>query len=68
MDVFPWDFVDSMPQSARWPGHLSSTNNMNVKMIHWLSTITSIIDHWNENIKQLKNYTNMSALGLSFVL
>ena len=37
--------------SAWWPWHLSSTKNVDMKMINWLGSIPSIIDDWKQTEK-----------------
>ena len=37
--------------SAWWPWHLSSTKNVDMKMINWLGSIPSVIDDWKQTEK-----------------
>ena len=43
-----WDLV----ALSWWPAHLSAPAYMQMKMVHWLSPVLSVIDHDTESIIQ----------------
>ena len=50
-DTGDYNLVYLFSDSARWPWHLSSTKNVDMKMINWLGSIPSIIDDWKQTEK-----------------
>ena len=50
-DTGDYNLVYLFGDSARWPWHLSSTKNVDMKMINWLGSIPSVIDDWKQTEK-----------------
>ena len=50
--------------SAWWPWHLSSTKNVDMKMINWLGSIPSIIDDWKQTEKASQILDGAGGRGL----
>ena len=50
-DTGDYNLVYLFGDSARWPWHLPSTKNVDMKVINWLGSIPSVIDDWKQTEK-----------------
>ena len=62
-DTGDYNLVYLFGDSARWPWHLSSTKNVDMKMINWLGSIPSVIDDWKQTEKASQILGGMGVTG-----